>query len=109
MLGGLTLGLQEGFNASTVIPQEAKAPLTAAVEESVQLVSNTQLEEGLVATGAGTAISNELLDIYGVARTQAFQAGVSLLTYFALLALILSLWLPKRKLVETETDAAGGA
>ncbi|HRV93318.1 MAG TPA: MFS transporter [Anaerolineae bacterium] len=106
MLTALSIGMQQGISASTVIPSEAKAPLTAGVEESVQLISDTQLEESLTAAGADEAISTELLDIYTSARTGSFKAAVSLLTFFSLLALVLSLWLPKRKLVETE--AAGG-
>ena len=86
---------------SSVIPAEAKAPLTAGAEEGVQLVSNTQLQEGLEAAGADEVISDELLNIYALARTEAFQAGVSLLAHFALLALILALWLPRRKLVDS--------
>jgi hypothetical protein len=34
------------------------------------------------------------------------KAGISLLTYFSLLALVLSLSLPKRKLVEAEPELA---
>lgn len=106
MLGALTFGLQQGITASPVIPTEVKAPLNAGVEESVQLMSNTQLEEALVAANAPEAVSTELLNIYGLARTGAFKAAVGLLTFFALMALILSLWLPRRKLVETEPTAA---
>ena len=102
MLGVLSAGLQQGINASAVIPVEAKAPLTARVEESVQLVSTTQLEEGLAAAGADETISKELVDIYNLARTGAFKAAVGLLAFFALVALILATSLPKRKLVEAE-------
>jgi hypothetical protein len=72
------------------------------VEESVQLVSTTQLEEGLAAAGADEAISDELLDIYSLARTAAFKAAIGLLAFFGLVALILATSLPKRKLVEAE-------
>lgn len=109
MLGALTFGMQQGITVSTVIPSEAKAPLTAGIEESVQLISDTQLEEALAAANAPEASSIELLDIYGLARTEAFKAAVGMLTFFALMALILSMWLPKRKLVEAEPvpEAAG--
>jgi EmrB/QacA subfamily drug resistance transporter len=105
MLGALTFGLQDGITASTVIPNEAKAPLIEGGQESVQLMSDTQLEQALAAAGANEAISIELLYIYNMARTGAFKAAISLLTFFALVALIISLWLPKRKLVETEAEA----
>jgi hypothetical protein len=45
-------------------------------------------------------MSGVVLNIYDASRTQAFKAGIVLLIYFALLGLILSLWLPRRKLVE---------
>jgi ABC-type multidrug transport system permease subunit len=54
----------------------------------------------LRAAGADAAMSGVLLNIYDASRTQAFKAGIVLLIYFALLGLILSLWLPRRKLVE---------
>jgi hypothetical protein len=101
MLGTLTVFLQQGVNDSTVIPDEVKAPLIDAVEEGVQLMSDTQLRSGLEEVGADPTISNELRDIYADARTQAFKAGVGLLIYGALLGLVITLRLPKRKLVET--------
>ncbi len=108
MLAALTAGTQEGINISAVIPQEVKVQLTDAVGEGVQLMSSNQVETGLEAAGADDATSNELLNIYAIARTQAFKAGMSLLTFFALIALVLSLWLPKRKLVDAEIAANGG-
>jgi fucose permease len=108
MLVALTTGIQDGVNNSSVIPTEAKAPFTAAVQEGVQLMSNTQLQKGLEAAGTDQAMSKEVLNIYDVARTGAFKSGIGLLTYFALFALILSMWLPKRKLVETEPEPAAG-
>jgi MFS family permease len=102
MLGVLSSGLQQNINASTVIPTEAKAPLIARADEGVQLMSNSQLEEGLAAVDADAAISNELLDIYSLARTSAFKAAIGLLAFFGLVALVLATSLPKRKLVETE-------
>lgn len=110
MLGALTFGLQQDLAASTVIPSEAKAPLNAAVEDDVNLVSNTQLEESLVAIGADESIKSEALNIYALARTGAFKAAVGLMIFCALVALVLSLRLPKRKLVEAEpaAEAAGG-
>jgi MFS family permease len=104
MLVALTAGIQDGVTNSNVIPAEIKTPFIAAVEQGVQLMSNTQLQEELEATRASEAISNEILDIYSVSRTVAFKAGVGLLTYFALMALIIAMWLPKRKLVESEPE-----
>lgn len=100
MLTALGAGLVEGVAASSVIPAEAKQPLVEVAEKGVQLMSNTQLQTGLQEAGVAEAGVAELNAIYGVSRTSAFKAGVSLLIYAALLALVISLWLPKRKLVE---------
>jgi hypothetical protein len=75
--------------------------LTAAVESGIQLASDADIQAGLEQAGADAAVSEEVLNIYDLARTQAFKAGVSLLAFFALIAVVLSLRLPKRKLVST--------
>ena len=102
MLGALSFGITDSITTSTVIPDDLKPQLNAQVEESVQLVSNDQLQEMLATAEIDAAISTELLDIYALARTGAFKAAVSMLTFIALLALVQSLWLPKRKLVGEE-------
>ena len=66
-------------------------------------MSSTQLQEGLEALGVSDAGITEINAIYGLSRTNAFKAGVSLLIYASLLALVIALWLPKRKLVVAET------
>ena len=52
--------------------------------------------------GADPAMLDELEIIYAELRTRAFQAGVALLIYAALLGLEVTLGLPKRKLVEAQ-------
>ena len=99
MLGALSFGLQEKITASTVIPDEAKIPLIEAVDESVQLMSDSQLTAAFEEAGADEAMTQEINDLYAISRTTAFQAGVSLLAYIGIIALIVALWLPKKKLV----------
>ena len=103
MLGVLTLSIQDGINPSDLFPTEVKAPLIESVEQSVQLMSSSQLHAGLEEAGVDHAVQDELLSIYGLARTDAFKAGVSLLIFAGLLGLVLTLGLSKRKLVEEET------
>jgi hypothetical protein len=98
-MGALTMGLQDGIQASDVFPEESKMSLMTAVERGVSLVSDEEIKAGLESAGADAAFEEELLDIYDLARTQAFKAGVSLLTFFSLIAIVLSFRLPKRKLV----------
>ena len=104
MLGALAVNIQQGVSASTVIPDEAKEPLIARIEEGVQLMSNSALEDGLQEAGVTASEAQEIEDIYALSRTQAFKSGAGLLFYATLLGLVVSLWLPKRKLV----DAAEG-
>ncbi len=99
LLAALTASAREGIQTSATIPQETKTQLTAVVEDGVELVSDEVIQEGLARSGVGPDIQQEVLRIYDLARTQAFQAGVSLLAFFSLLALVLSFRLPKRKLV----------
>lgn len=99
LMGSLMASIQDGVTASTVIPQEAKAPMISAIEDGVQLVSDKEIEAGLEESHADAAMSQDILTIYDVARTQAFKASASLLVFFALIGLLLSFRLPKRKLV----------
>jgi len=103
MLGVLTVSFQNGIAASDLFPAEVKAPLIESVEQGIQLMSSTQLDTAMEEAGIGEAAQNELLGIYGLARTEAFQAGVALLIFAGLLGLVLTLGLPKRKLVGEET------
>ncbi len=99
LLASLTVGVDEGIQASTLIPPETKTQLVAAVEDGVQLVSSEVIASGLDESGVEATVRDEVLRIYNLARTQAFKAGVSLLAFFSLIALVLALRLPKRKLV----------
>ncbi len=102
LMGTLMTTAQNGVATSTVIPSEAKVTITTAIEEGIQLVSDKEIEASLEKSQADAAISQEILSIYGAARAQAFKAGASLLTFFALIGLLLSFRLPKRKLVGAE-------
>jgi hypothetical protein len=79
--------------------------LIATVEDGIQLMSSSTLEQGLQDAGVVEAGVQELESIYAAARTEAFAAGVALLVFASLLGLVISFWLPQRKLVETEVAA----
>ena len=102
MLFALSVNMAQGINNSAAIPAEAKEPLISRVEEGIQLMSNTALEEGLEEAGVSAEEAQEIEDIYALSRTEAFQSGVGLLVFATLLGLVISLWLPKRKLVDAE-------
>jgi len=101
MLGTLVAGLQQSIIANPAIPNEQKADLVAAVETGVQLMSNSQLESGLDATGVDAALKTEIIATYAQARIQAFRAGMVFLAFVALAGLIMTIGLSDRKLVET--------
>jgi len=103
MLGGLTAGIKEDIDTSSVIPDKHKVTLVSAVESSVYLMSNTQLEYGLktVDPDEALALKPEILSSYSQARTRAFQTGIWFLVFASLLGLVMTTGLPKRKLVET--------
>ena len=100
MLGGLIAGVQDNIYDSSAVPEQHKAALIEAAESSVYLMSNTELENELNNIGASAAVKSEALSIYSLARTQAFQAGLSFLIFISLLGLVKTTMLPKRKLVE---------
>ena len=47
------------------------------------------------------AVTEDVIDIYSVSRTRAFQAGMAFLIFVALVGLIMTTGLSDRKLVET--------
>ena len=99
LMGTLMTSAQQDILASTTIPQEAKVTIINSIEDGMQLVSDQEIEAGLEKTQLDETISQEILEIYDLARTQAFKAGAALLAFFALLGLVLSFRLPKHKLV----------
>ncbi|WP_370574492.1 hypothetical protein, partial [Methanomethylovorans sp.] len=98
MLSTLLIGLQMNIEESAEIPQEYKPELLAAVEESVELVSNTQLKSTLEASGADPELQAEVLNIYALSRVQAFKIGIVFLIFLALVGLVSTVGLSDRKL-----------
>jgi len=98
MLSTLLIGLQMSIEESTEIPEEYKPELLAAVESSVELVSDTQLQSMLEASGTDTAMQAELMDIYAQSRTKAFKIGIVFLIFLAMVGLVSTVGLSNRKL-----------
>ncbi len=97
----LLAAAQEGVNQSTILPPETQVAVASAIEHGVRLVSDQEMEAGLIQAGVDASIIQEVIAIYDLARTQAFKAGASLLVFFSILGLLLSFQLPKRKLVSS--------
>ncbi|GMR05810.1 MAG: MFS transporter [Gammaproteobacteria bacterium] len=101
MLGGLTASIENSINTSPTVPEQHKAAVVAATASSITLMSDTQLKAELSTLGVNPAVEAEIQSVYSLARTQAFQAGISFLVFIALLGLVKTIRLPKHKLVET--------
>lgn len=103
MLMTLNFGLAQQINASATLPAEMKTPLIANVEEGVQLMSDMQLEAAVRDANLDGAQEAELFQMYDLARTQAFRAGVGVLVFMGLLGAVSTLGLSNRKLIDEET------
>jgi hypothetical protein len=103
MLATLAGGLSQSVAESDVLPPQAKAPLEEAVENGIELMSDTQIEIGLDAAGADEATRQEVERIYGEERIAAFRAGVLFLIFLGLMALVVTTGLPDRMLIEGRT------
>ncbi len=100
MLGVLSINFSNSISASDSIPQDIEQTLIEAAEEGIQLMSDSQLQASMQEAGLEQQVIDEVNDIYAIARTNAFKAGVSVLIYGSLLGLVMTIWLPMRKLVE---------
>lgn len=108
MLVVLSAQVAGGIGASTLFAAEEKDALIASVEDGIQLVSSSVLEQGSQDAGVPDAGVQEIESIYAASRTEAFSAGVALLVLASLLGLAISFWLPKRKLAEVEAAEPSG-
>ena len=104
MLVALSTNLQTSIDASTLIPEEDTAAANAAIEESIELVSDAQMQQSLADADADPAVEEEVLDLYGDARTEAFKAGIAFLLFLALVGLVLTGGLSNHKLVGEEME-----
>lgn len=82
------------------IAAEHKVALIVAAEAGVHHMSDTRLESGRAAAGAGEAMRADILSLYALARTQAIRTGYVVSRVFALLGLVMTTGL-RRILVET--------
>ncbi|MCA9875282.1 MAG: MFS transporter [Anaerolineales bacterium] len=109
MLMTLSAGMQQAIDASSALGPEEKTAVNAAVEESIELVSDSQLESALTAVGVDPAAQQALGETYARERTQAFQAGMMFLVFVALGGFIMTTGLSSRKLVEAPQEKSADA
>lgn len=100
MLASLTTGIQKGVEESTFIPENQQDAVVQPVESGIELVSDSQLNSGLEASGVDEATRTEILGIYSISRTDAFKGGIAFLLFVSVAGLIITTGLSNRKLVE---------
>ncbi len=106
MIVTLGNGMAEEVRASEHITPELEQEIIDSADEGIDLISDTQLQEGLESAGVSPDGQDAVVETYRVERTNAFKAGIAFLAFLALIGLVISMRLPRGKLVDEE--AAGG-
>lgn len=102
MIATLMAGVTEGVSASTTIPAQLQVQLINAVEQGIELVSDTQVQTALAQAGVPSEAAQELGDIYTDSRLTSFRAAMVFLVFVSLAGLVLTTGLTDKKLVEQE-------
>jgi MFS family permease len=103
MLLALSAGLTQRLETNTALPPAEQQQLVFAVDEGVELMSDTQLTVALEAAGADAATTEEVVSMYQASRVEAFRASVAFMIFVALVGLILTMGLSNRMLVEADS------
>ena len=103
MLLALSAGLAQRIEVNTVVPASDQQQLVAAVDDGVELMSDTQLTAELEAAGADAATTEEVVIMYEDSRVEAFRASVAFMIFVAVVGLVLTLGLSNRMLVEADS------
>jgi hypothetical protein len=97
VIAGLVVGATALIDDSTVIPEDLKPEVISAVEENAQFLSDQELQA--VLADAPPDVSQEILRINEIARIQGIKTSLLGLVIFALMGLIISIFLPPGILV----------
>jgi MFS family permease len=95
LVSALITGVTQRTEDSTVLPPEAKTQISAALEEEVSAMSDTQIRQ--ILEGQPPAVVDEVVRINGDSRDRAL--GLALLTVgiIGLVGLVATFFLPGRK------------
>jgi len=97
VIAGLVVGATALIDDSTVIPEDLKPEVISAVEENAQFLSDQELQA--VLADVPPDVSQEILRINEIARIQGIKTSLLGLVIFALMGLIISIFLPPGILV----------
>lgn len=107
LIGTLGTHLVDGINASTVIPDALKAPISTSIS-----AQSSNIEFGGGAQLGSTipeAIKNEIVQIGHVATVEANKATLLYGAFFAILGFFISLLLPAAKAASAEKPTDGAS
>ncbi|AGF98408.1 hypothetical protein MmTuc01_3151 [Methanosarcina mazei Tuc01] len=97
VIAGLVTGATALIDESTVIPEDLKPAVISSVEENAQFLSDEELQA--VLKGASPEVSQEILRINENARIEGIKTSLWGLVIFAVVGLIVSIFLPPEILV----------
>lgn len=96
----LTMTMTHLVSSSPIIPADMKTEINAVVQNGIEIVSNAQIQEA--AANYDPVISGEIINLYDQARTNAFRINMVFIALIGVMMFIMSLALPKKKLVEVD-------
>ncbi len=101
LTAALTASLVRAIPQSTVLTPDEAATLTQYVESTqIQVVTNDQVFSAVTEANVSDPVSQEIVSLYQVARTNAFQSTMLFVAFFSLVGLISSVTLPKKSAAE---------
>lgn len=100
----LSFSLTQQLNADTSLPADIREKAQAAVNDGVEILSNSQIEEQL--SDLDPEVEEQVLQMYDSARTNAFRVTMLSVGFIGLLMFITAASLPERKLVEGMENSA---
>jgi len=100
VIAGLMVGATTLIDDSTVIPEDLKPSVISSVEENARFLSDEELQA--VLKDAPPDVSQEILRINETARIEGIKASLWGLVIFAVVGLIVSIFLPPEILVSKE-------
>ena len=96
LIAGLLFSATNLVEESSVIPDNLKPDIIAALEQNVRFISDAELKD--ILQGAPPEIASELLRINEIARIGAMKSALSAAVVIGVFGLIISFFLPKKKL-----------
>ncbi|WIM45052.1 MFS transporter [Methanosarcina mazei] len=102
VIAGLVTGATALIDESTVIPEDLKPAVISSVEENAQFLSDEELQA--VLKGASPEVSQEILRINENACIEGIKTSLWGLVIFAVVGLIVSIFLPPEILVSKKNE-----